>query len=249
MLVGEVARLVGISVRTLHHYDEISLVVPSGRTPKGYRSYSAADVERLHQVLTYRELGFVLEDIAALLDDPSVDAMAHLVRQRELLDAQIDRLHRMAAAVDKMMEARKMGIQLTPDEQREVFGDDWLGEEYSAEAEERWGQSEAWTQSQSRTASFTKEDWTRVKAETDALEADFATALGKGVPVDSDEAAVLAERHRASIERYYDCSYEMHVCLGEMYIADERFTKHYDDVAPGLAQYLRDAIVANAEGK
>lgn len=249
MTVGEVARLVGISVRTLHHYDEISLVVPSGRTPKGYRSYSASDVERLHQVLTYRELGFALNDIVALLDDPTVDAMAHLRRQRELLDARIDRLHQMAAAVDKMMEAKKMGIQLTPAEQREVFGENWTGDEYAGEAQDRWGDTDEWKQSQSRTASFTKEDWKRIKAETDSLEADFATALTSGIAADSDEAAVLAERHRASIEAFYDCGYEMHVCLGEMYIADERFTKHYDDVAPGLAQYIRDAIVANAADK
>ncbi|MGA9871559.1 MAG: MerR family transcriptional regulator [Rhodococcus sp. (in: high G+C Gram-positive bacteria)] len=249
MRVGEVARLVGISVRALHHYDEIGLVVPSGRTPKGYRSYSASDVERLHQVLTYRELGFVLDDIATLLDDPTVDAMAHLTRQRELLDARIDRLHRMAAAVDKMMEAKKVGIQLTPEEQREVFGDDWLGDEHAGEAEERWGETEAWKQSQTRTASMTKDDWKQIKTETDALEADFAAAMRAGVSADSDKAAVLAERHRAGIERHYDCGYEMHVCLGEMYVADERFTKHYDDVAPGLARYIRDAIVANARGK
>ncbi len=247
--MGEVARLVGISVRTLHHYDDIGLVVPSDRTPKGYRSYSATDVERLHQVLTYRELGFALDDIAALLDDPSVDAMAHLGRQRDLLDERIDRLHRMAAAVDKMMEAKKMGVQLTPEEQREVFGDDWLGEEYAEEAEQRWGQSDEWKQSQARTASMTKDDWKQVKAQTDALEAGFAAAMTAGVSTDSEEAAALAERHRASIEQYYDCGYEMHVCLGDMYIADERFTKHYDDRAPGLAQYIRDAIVANAEGK
>ena len=165
MKVGEVARLVGISVRTLHHYDDIGLVVPSDRTPKGYRSYSAADVERLHRVLTYRELGFALDDIATLLDDPTVDAMAHLQRQRDLLDERIDRLHRMAAAVDKMMEAKKMGIQLTPDEQREVFGDDWLGDEYAGEAEERWGDTEAWKQSQERTGSGSRPNptpWTRI---------------------------------------------------------------------------------------
>ncbi len=246
MKVGEVARLVGISVRALHHYDDISLVVPSGRTPKGYRSYSAHDVERLHRVLTYRELGFALDDIAVLLDDPSVDALAHLQRQRELLDARIDRLHQMAAAVDKMMEAKKMGIQLSPEEQREVFGDNWVGDDYADEAQQRWGSTDEWKQSQARTASFSKDDWIRVKAETDALEADFAAAKTSGVAADSDEASALAERHRASIEQYYDCGYEMHVCLGEMYIADERFTKHYDDRAPGLAQYLRDAIVANA---
>lgn len=247
--MGEVARLVGISVRTLHHYDDIGLVVPSDRTPKGYRSYSASDVERLHRVLTYRELGFALDDIASLLDDPTVDAMAHLQRQRDLLDERIDRLHQMAAAVDKMMEAKKMGIQLSPEEQREVFGDNWLGDEYAEEAEQRWGESDEWKQSQERTASYTKDDWKQIKAESDALEADFATAMTEGVPADSDGAAALAERHRASIERHYDCGYEMHVCLGEMYIADERFTKHYDDRASGLAQYIRDAIVANAERK
>lgn len=96
--VGEVSRIVGVSVRALHHYDEIGLVVPSGRTPAGYRSYSGADVERLHRVLLYRELGFTLEEIATLLDDPDVDALAHLRRQRELLDDRINRLHQMVAA-------------------------------------------------------------------------------------------------------------------------------------------------------
>lgn len=249
MKVGEVARLVGISVRALHHYDEISLVVPSGRTAKGYRSYSAVDVERLHQVLTYRELGFVLDDISTLLDDPTVDALAHLRRQRTLLDQRIQRLHEMAAAVDKMMEAKKVGIQLTPQEQREVFGDDWLGDKYAAEAEERWGETEQWKQSQSRTAQFTKGDWKLIKDETDAMELDLAAALAAGVAPGSPDANVLAERHRASIARYYDCGYEMQVNLAEMYLADQRFTKHYDDIAPGLAQYLRDVIVANAEGK
>ncbi|MFC9786807.1 MerR family transcriptional regulator [Rhodococcus sp. NPDC127528] len=246
LTVGEVARLVGVSVRTLHHYDEIGLVTPSGRTPSGYRSYSGPDVERLHRVLTYRELGFPLEEIATLLDDPSVDALAHLRRQRELLAQRIDRLHRMAAAVEKMMEAKQMGIQLTPEEQREIFGDDWLGEEYAAEAEQRWGDTDAWKQSQVRAATWTKDDWKAVKAEVDALEADFAAALADGVAADSDRAAALADRHLESIRRHYDCGYDMQVCLAQMYLADERFRRHYDDVAAGLAQYLHDAIVANA---
>lgn len=246
MQVGAVSKLVGVSVRTLHHYDEIALVVPSGRTPKGYRTYSSVDVERLHQVLTYRELGFPLEVVAALLDDPAVDAMAHLRRQRDLLNQRIDHLHAMAAAVDKMMEAKKMGMQLTPEEQREIFGDNWPGEEYAAEAEQRWGETDAWKQSQERTASFTKDDWKAIKDEADVLEADFADAMQRGVDADSAEAGALAERHRATIARHYDCNHEMQVNLAEMYIADERFAKHYNDIASGLAQYVRDVIVANA---
>lgn len=245
--VGVVAKLVGVSVRTLHHYDDIGLVTPSDRTASGYRSYSGADVERLHQVLLYRELGFPLEEIATLLDDPSVDAMAHLRRQLELLDERIDRLHRMAAAVEKMMEARTMGNQLTPEEQREIFGDDWPAEEYAAEAEQRWGNTDEWKQSQERTAKFTKEDWQKVKEDSDALMAKLAEGLASGAAPGSAEANALAEDHRASIEQFYDCGYEMQVCLGEMYVQDERFKKTYDDVRPGLAQYVRDIIVANAE--
>ncbi|MEE3852149.1 MerR family transcriptional regulator [Gordonia sp. LSe1-13] len=245
--VGDVARLVGVSVRTLHHYDHVGLVVPSERTPTGYRVYDAGDVERLHQVLTYRELGFSLEQIATLLDDPSVDAWAHLRDQRELLTDRIDRLHRMVAAVEDMMNAKKKGIQLTAEEQAEIFGQDWLGEEYAAEAEDRWGDTDAWRQSQERTARFSKDDWREVKADTDALEARLADALRAGVAAGSPEANALAEEHRASINRFYDCGHEMQVNLAEMYVADPRFTAHYDERAEGLAQYLHDVIVANAE--
>lgn len=246
LTVGEVARLVGVSVRTLHHYDEIGLVAPSGRTPSGYRSYSAVDVERLHRVLTYRELGFPLEEIATLLDDPSVDAVAHLRRQRKLLEQRIDRLHQMAAAVERMMEAQTMGIQLTPAEQREIFGDDWQGEEYAAEAEQRWGETDAWKQSQARSAKFSKADWQQIKTEADALEADLAAALAEGVPTGDERAAALAERHLEGLRRHYDCGYDMQVCIAQTYVSDERFRKHYDDIAPGLAQYVHDVIVANA---
>ncbi|WP_019202359.1 MerR family transcriptional regulator [Tsukamurella sp. 1534] len=247
--VGVIARMTGVSVRTLHHYDEIGLVVPSGRTPAGYRVYSAGDVERLHQVLTYRELGFPLEQIATLLDDPSADALAHLEEQRKLLSERIDRLHRMVAAVEEMMNSKKSGIALTTEEQVEIFGDNWLGDEYAEEAEQRWGDTDAWKQGRARTATFTKDDWKRIKAEGDALEAAFADALARGVAPGSEEANALAERHRTAIETYYDCDHAMQVNLAEMYVADPRFAKHYDDIAPGLAQWLRDAIVANAEAR
>ena len=245
--VGAIARMTGVSVRTLHHYDEIGLVPPSARTSAGYRAYSDDDVERLHRVLTYRELGFPLEQIATLLDDPSADAMAHLEQQRTLLTERIDRLHRMVAAVEDMMNSKKQGIQLTAQEQTEIFGDDWMGEQYAEEAEQRWGETAQWKQSAERTASFSKADWQAIKDETDALEAALAAGLAAGYAPGGAEANRLAEQHRASIEKFYDCGYDMQVCLAQMYVADPRFTKHYDDIAPGLAQYVHDVIVANAE--
>ncbi|MGX6600557.1 MerR family transcriptional regulator [Micromonosporaceae bacterium Da 78-11] len=120
--VGRVAELAGVSVRTLHHYDEIGLVQPSARTAAGYRAYSTTDVERLREVLAYRRLGFGLREIADLVDDPTTDPVAHLRRLRVLLLAQRDRAAAMVTAIDRELEARAMGIRTTPEEQLKVFG-------------------------------------------------------------------------------------------------------------------------------
>ena len=245
--VGEVARFAGVTVRALHHYDEVGLLVPSGRTTSGYRQYSDADLERLQRILCYRELGFSLPDIAAILHDPRNDPIDHLRRQHELLTDQMDRLAAMVAAVKKTMEARKMGISLNPDEMFEVFGDADPSQ-YADEVEQRWGDTDAYKQSQRRTASYTKDDWLQIKAEGAAAEQRLAAAMAAGLPPDSSEAMAAAEDHRLQIDTwFYEVSPDMHRHLGDMYIADPRFTKHYEDVAPGLAQYVRDAIHANAD--
>ena len=244
--VGELARLTGVTVRTLHHYDRIGLLRPSERTAAGYRSYDVRDLDRLHQVLVYRGLGFPLEEVATLLDDPDADPAEHLRRQHRLLRERLEATSAMVAAVEKEMEARQMGISLTPEERFEVFGD-WLPEEYAAEAEQRWGDTEEWAQSQRRTAAMSKADWLQVKAETDDVEGRFAAALGAGVAADSAAAMDLAEEHRQHISRwFYDCSPQVHAGLGEMYVADERFTAYYERIAPGLAQYVSTAVRANA---
>jgi DNA-binding transcriptional MerR regulator len=246
MNVGEVAALAGVTVRTLHHYDRIGLLSPSGRTGAGYRQYSPADLDRLHQVLLYRELGFPLEEIATLLDDPAADPEAHLRRQHALLRNRLDRTSAMVAAVEKEMEARAMGISLTPEERFEVFGEHDPAQ-YDAEVEERWGETDAYAQSKRKTAAYTKDDWMRIKAEGEDIEARFAAALQAGAPADSEQAMDLAEEHRQQISRnFYDCPPGMHAGLGRMYVEDERFTAHYEQRAAGLAQYVSDAVQANA---
>lgn len=133
--MGRVAELAGVTVRTLHHYDEVGLVRPSARTAGGYRAYTAADVERLREVLAYRRLGFGLRQIADLVDDPATDAVAHLRRLRGLLLEQRDRAAAMVAAIDRDLEARAMGIETTPEEQLQLFGGrlyDTIGSAYPA---------------------------------------------------------------------------------------------------------------------
>jgi len=247
--VGEVATLVGVSVRTLHHWDTVGLLVPSGRTSTGYRTYGAADLERLQQVLTYRELGFGLEEVARLLDDPTVDALAHLRRQQSLLADRIARLKSVAARVHRAVEANSMGITLDPHELREVFGDH-DPTEHAHEARERWGETDAYAQSVALTSAYTKVDWLRVRAEGEDVELQFAEALAAGVPAQEPFVTAIAEEHRQHISRsYYECSPAMHASLADTYVADERFTRHYDDRAPGLARYVHDAVHANAAGR
>jgi DNA-binding transcriptional MerR regulator len=122
LTVGRVAELAGVTVRALHHYDEIGLVQPSARTAAGYRAYSAGDVERLRDVLAYRRLGFGLGEIADLVDDPDTDAVAHLRRLRGLLLEQRDRADAMVSAIDRELEARAKGKTMTPQEQLGMFG-------------------------------------------------------------------------------------------------------------------------------
>jgi DNA-binding transcriptional MerR regulator len=245
--VGEVARLAHISVRTLHHYDGIGLLTPSRRSPAGYRLYSETDLHRLRRVLFYRELEFGLDEIAQILADPTAGTDDHLRRQHRLLRQRRARDEALLAAIEKEMEARKMGISLTPEEQFEIFGTDRL-EEYAEEARERWGDTEAWQESQRRSAAYTKEDWIAIKAEADASINGFAEALRAGEPASGQVAMDLAEAHRQHLTRwFYDCGYEMHRGLAHLYTSDARYTAPYDEIEAGLSCYVRDAILANAD--
>ncbi|WP_460605369.1 MerR family transcriptional regulator [Jatrophihabitans fulvus] len=243
--VGRVAELANVSVRTLHHYDEIGLLSPSHRTSAGHRRYTATDLQRLRDILFYRELEFPLDEIASMLADPDGSVDDRLRHQHRLLRERRDRDARLLAALERQMEARNMGISLTPEEQFEIFGTDRFGGEYADEAQQRWGDTPQWAQSQTRTAAYTKQDWVEIKAETDAVEAGFAAAFAEGEPAAGPATRDLVARHRAGIERFYDVSDHMHRCLAELYVTDTRFTAHYDDRAPGLARYVHDAILAH----
>jgi DNA-binding transcriptional MerR regulator len=244
--VGKVADLAGVTVRTLHHYDEIGLLSPSERSSTGYRRYDDRDLERLQQILYYRELGFSLEEIATILDDPKSDSVAHLRRQHELLTERIKRMQDMVNAIEFAMEAQKMGISLTPEERFEVFGD-FIPDDHAEEVEQRWGDTDAYRESSRRTSRYTKDDWQRNKAESKDWARRLVDVMASGRPAESSEAKQLAEEHRQHISRwFYECSYEIHTGLADMYLADERFTATYENIQPGLAQYLHDAIHANA---
>ena len=243
--VGKTAKLSGVTVRTLHHYDAIGLLRPSGRSESGYRFYEDGDLERLRQILFYRELAFPLDEIAMLLDRNG-DPEAHLRRQHEVIRERIARLEALAAAVNVELEARRMGIALTAEERFEVFGE-FKPELYVDEVRERWGSTDAYRESARRTARYSKADWLVITSEMNTIEQGVADLLVRGEPASSVAAMTLADTHRRHICRwFYDCDIVMHRCLADMYVADDRFAAHYNAISPGLAQFVHDAIQANA---
>jgi MerR family transcriptional regulator, thiopeptide resistance regulator len=244
--VGEVAELAGVTVRTLHHYDELGLLSPSRRSEAGYRLYSYDDLTRLREILIWRTLGFPLTEIGALLDDPGHDRLLALKRQRELIEREIERLGALSAAVDAAIAAHLNGTRL---EETTMF-EGFEPSEYEEEARERWGHTEAYQESARRTQQYGEAEWGEIRAEAETITRELVALMRAGQPADGPEARALAERHRGHISRwFYPCSPQMHRGLAEMYIADERFARTYEREAAGLAAYVHDAILANAEAQ
>jgi DNA-binding transcriptional MerR regulator len=243
--VGEVANLAHVSVRTLHHYDAIGLVRPSGRSEAGYRLYTAEDLERLKTVLLFKELGFGLGEIRDLLAEPGFGRREALRAQRRHLARRSARIDAMLALVDKTLAAMEEGIPMERGDMFEVFGD-FDPMEHEAETAKRWGGTEPYKESARRTRRYAKDDWARFKAESDAVHEAIATLMAEGVAAEDPRAMDALERHRLLIDEwFYPCTHEMHERLGRMYVEDPRFTATYEKIRPGMAEYVRDAIVAN----
>jgi len=251
--VKDVARIAGVSVRTLHHYDAIGLLTATGRTGAGYRFYNDDDLLRLQQILIGRELGMSLEQIRSSLDDPSFDRRAALERQRQQILERTQRAAEMLRAIDAALatlneDGGKTMQDMTKEELTSLF-DGFDPTLYEAEAEARWGDTDAYTESARRTSKYTEADWERYKAEAHAIMSDAAQLFAAKASPDSDAAMAVAERHRLSIERwFYPCGAAMHTSLADMYLADPRFAESIDQYAAGLTPWWSAAIHANAGG-
>lgn len=248
-LVKELAELSGVSVRTLHHYDEIGLLVPKKRSQAGYRLYTRRDLLRLQQILLQRELGFSLEEIRRSLDDPQFDQRQALRMQRAELVKRRENTEAMIRAVDAALEELDMSnsnTSNTGNTGKNMF-DGFDPQKYEAEAEQRWGETDSYKISMERTKKYSKADWDTLKAEQDQIYRDAYALLQAGTPADSDAAMQVAERHRLSMDRwFYPCSHAMQVNLSEMWIADARFQANIDKYGAGLTEYLAAAVCANA---
>jgi DNA-binding transcriptional MerR regulator len=242
--VGELSRLTGITVRALHHYDEIGLCRPSARSAAGYRLYNDDDVLRVQQVLLFRELGLPLPEIGAAID--AAASRADLLRRhRETLIEKRGRLDAMVAAIDAALTTLATGATMQPDDVKSLFHgfDPSL---YEEEAKTRWGDTDAYKESMRRTQKYGKPEWEAIQREAQEIYQRFVERMRAGAsPADPSVQVVVAE-HRAHLDRwFYPCSKQLHKGLAELYVADPRFTENIDKVAPGLARFMREAIAAS----
>lgn len=248
LTVSQAAEYLGVTVRTLHHWDAKGLLVPQVRTWSDYRIYTSDDLARGQRILVYRESGVPLAEIPDLLDGG--DERTHLLRQREMLLERRDGVERMLTAVEELLAEVKSGVYtgpVPPDRVREILGPDW-DPDYQREAEERWGGTAEWTQSQEAMSQMGEDDWRAVREEGDAFARALAEAHERGVAPGSEEGNALAERQRRSISRWYEVSYDRQVILSTMYVGDDRFRTNWTVDGDDHTDYLVELIRANAAG-
>ena len=239
MKIQEAARLTGVTERTLRYYDRIGLLRPSGMTESGYRLYDDDALRRLQQILFFRELGFPLAQIGEIMDSPGYDRNDALRRHRALLIAERNRLNGLIELAERTLKGES-DMSFDAFDRSEI---DRQRDAYAEEARERWGGTDAYAESEKKTAGYGKEQWAAIQQEADEIFAAFAALRGHA-PDEPDVQALVA-RWQAHITRnYYACTKEILAGLGQMYTADERFIQNIDRAGAGTAQLMSAAIAA-----
>ena len=234
MQIKEFAGFTGVSVRTLHYYDEIGLLTPAFVDKvTGYRFYDEKSFLRMQEILFYRELDFSLKSIGEILSSPNYDKNKALNEQKQLLILKKERLERLISAIDGAVKGENV---------MKAF-DNSEFEKHKAEAREKWGKTDAYKEHTERTKNYSKQKWNDLAEGMNHIMAEFALCMRKGENPDSTEAQNLVKMLQNHITKnYYVCTNEILAGLGQMYVADERFKNNIDKHAEGTAAFISEAI-------
>ena len=236
--IKEFAELTGVSVRTLHYYDEIGLLKPSFVDQQnGYRFYDEASLGRMQEILFYRELDFSLKSIAEILASPNYDKQKALTEQKRLLTLKKDRLERLIEALE---QAEKGEITMSAFDNSEY---ETARQQYEDEAKQRWGDTDAYRESQAKTAGYSKDKWNDVLAGMNGVFAEFAECKNCGESTDSETAQRLVKKLQDYITaNFYHCTDDILAGLGQMYVCDKRFKNNIDRNGEGTAEFASESI-------
>ena len=238
MHIKEFADFTGVSVRTLHYYDEIGLLKPAVTDKdNGYRYYDNKSAERMFEIIFLRELDFSLKSIKDILSSPNYNKKEAFKQQRKLLTLKKERLDKLIEALEKA-EKGEFDMKVLNNNQYENAKN-----AYEKEVKEKWGNTDAYKESQEKTAGYTKEKWQSTTDGLDSIMGEFAQAMKNGTASDSDNAEALAVKLQQYItDNFYTCTKDILSGLGEMYVLDERFKANIDKHGKGTAEYIRSAI-------
>jgi DNA-binding transcriptional MerR regulator len=235
--INEVAKLTGITVRTLHYYDEIGLLKPSKITEAGYRIYNDDSLEILQQILFFKELDFSLNDIKEIMSNPKYNKAEALAKHRELLLQNRKRLDGLIELLDNVLKGEK-NMSFKEFDMTEIEAN---MKKYAAEVKERWGETDAYKQSKEKTSLYDETQWNFINAEGAEILKDFGK--NRNMLPNSALAQALVERWQEYITKnFYNCTKEILFCLGQMYIGDKRFTENIDQNGKGTAEFMAKSI-------
>ena len=238
MRIKEFAHFTGVSIRTLHYYDEIGLLKPAVVDAQtGYRFYDEQSLERMQEILFYRELDFSLKSICAILASPNYDKEKALKEQKRLLILKKERLERIIEALEQHEKGEKL-MKAFDNAEFET-----TRKQYEEEAKEKWGNTEAYAQYEDKAKGYSKESYNALLAGMEDVFAQFARYMENGVkPEDAETQKQVKVLQDYITEHFYYCTNQILAGLGQMYVADERFRNNIDKHATGTAEYVREAI-------
>ncbi|MFG6150515.1 MerR family transcriptional regulator [Halobacillus sp. B23F22_1] len=241
--VKEVADLAGVSVRTLHHYDQIGLLSPK-KADNGYRYYNDNDFIRLQQILFFKELDFPLQRIKEILHDPAFDEKQALKQHKTILLEKKKRLDKIIQSIDQSIQTFEGGKTMANKDRFEPFDMKKIKEhqkKYANEAEQRWGDTDAYQESARRTSSYTEEDWKKIHEESEEIDRQLVNLMDRS-PADAEVQRWIEAKRQHITDHFYQCSIEIFRDLADMYITDPRFTNNIDKKKRGYADFLNKAM-------
>lgn len=239
--VKEVSNITGISIRMLHHYDKIGLLKPTDMSEAGYRLYNDKDLEKIQQILIYRELDFSLKEIKDILFNNKENLKETLKSQKNLIIEKRNRLNRIVETIEKTINGMEGDLVMSKKGMFEGFDIDKHNKLYEKEVEKKYGESDAYKESKKKTSKYSKEDWNNIMEQIDGVYRELAEL--KDRDVSDEKVQALVHNWRMIISKnFYNCSVEIFSGLADMYIYDERFTKNIDKYGEGFAGFLSEAM-------
>ncbi|MBA2176678.1 MerR family transcriptional regulator [Halobacillus locisalis] len=242
--VKELSDVAGVSVRTLHHYDDIGLLSPQLIGENRFRYYGEEEVARLQQILLLKEMDFSLSTIQQILDDPDFDQEKALQHQKVLLKEKKRRLDRILNSIDQTLVSLRGGKKMSNQDKFDSFDRTEIEKHqkrYEKEVKDRWGDTDAYKQSKAKTASYTEEDWKRIHGKSEAIDQAIIDRMDHG-PDDEEVQRLIGEKRQHITDYFYTCTPEIFRGLADMYVNDSRFTKNIEKKQKGYSEFLQKAI-------